>query len=158
MQNRSRREIDVERIPQIAHPKRENPSAAGNLDGSVESHHRQRDEYIGQGQRHDEIVSNDAKLPVAHDTDHDQQVTQNGDQYDASHNGSLKCCDGGVFPAVVLRLVIVPDAGSVLLHTTTRWLLTRPSSYFLACSASSLSPTVLLYPTFCLSISSLPIR
>jgi len=64
-------EVHVHRVPDIAHEPTEHP-AAGHLEAGVEAHCEYGHQHVGQGQRHDEVVGDDAQLAVTHHTHHHQ--------------------------------------------------------------------------------------
>lgn len=76
-------EVHVHRVPDVAHKAAEQPPA-GHFERRVEAHGEYGDKHVGQRQRHDEVVGDDAQLAVPHHAHHHQQVAeQRGHHYEA---------------------------------------------------------------------------
>ena len=84
MQNGHGGEVDIERVPNVAHYVTEQPTAEDD-DTCVEAHGHQSHQNVGHGQRYHEIISDDAQLAEAEHADDDQQVAENGRCDDETH-------------------------------------------------------------------------
>lgn len=82
---RARAEVNVERVPNVAHEVTEQPLVR-QLDARVEGHGEHRHEHVGQGERHHEVVRYYAELAVTYHRDYHQQVAEyRGHDYRAEY-------------------------------------------------------------------------
>ena len=68
-------EVDVEGVPHVAHEVAEHP-VSGYLHRGVERHREHGDEHVGEGERYDEVVRDDAQLPVTYHRHHHQKIAE----------------------------------------------------------------------------------
>ena len=99
-----RREVDVERVPQVTYPIPEVPLAR-DFHGGVEGHGEAGHEQVGHGQRHQEVVIDMPQLVVPDDADDHEQVGKDGQDNDEDEDGRLEYLRDQVVapsPAVVV--------------------------------------------------------
>lgn len=78
-------EVNVQRVPHVAHEVAEHPLAR-QLDRGVERHRAQSYQQVGQRQRDHVVVGDDAQLAVAEHADDDERVAEHGAEDDGAHD------------------------------------------------------------------------
>ena len=91
MEDGARAEVDVERVPDVAHEVAEQPLAR-DLDARIEGHGEHGDEHVGQSQRHDEVIGDDAELAVPDHRDHNQQIAEHRRYYYGAQDAAKYDC------------------------------------------------------------------
>lgn len=86
MQNGHGRKIHVQTVPNVAQRRAKEPPTE-NLHARVKTHSEHGDQHVGQRERYDVIVRDDAQFPVTHDGHYDEQITEDRGDDDAAHDG-----------------------------------------------------------------------
>lgn len=107
MQNTCCREVHIEGVPNVTHEIAKVPLIRERYD-SVERHHTQSDQEIGESQTDHEIVGDDSQFPMFDDADDHEKVAQDSSDDNEAHdhafddegkdvdvNGAFGC-EGGV--------------------------------------------------------------
>lgn len=84
MENTRGAEIDVQAVPHIAHEVPEEPSVE-DFHAEVETHRAERDEHVGEGEAHHEVVGDDAEFPMTHHGDNYQKIPEDRTNNDKQH-------------------------------------------------------------------------
>lgn len=89
VEDRRRREVNVEGVPHVAHEIPEDPFAVSQLDTKIKTHREYRHQHVGQREADHEEVRYDPQLPMPHDGNDHQEVPEKRRQDDEPHQHEL---------------------------------------------------------------------